>query len=141
MQNDYKRLVHTFHKSVVANFPPCEIETRENTNDSSATDWHDQSQPLYGMSIDTYPRQPLPPTQIRGKLVDLCTAEPFARERGPSGPMVTSPIFRTELLRPAPELPRPAQTLKNNFEHPRIAPDCLNTSPDSPHTQPNGLRI
>jgi hypothetical protein len=141
MQNDYKRMVHAFHKSVVAIFPPREIETRENTHDSSATNWHDQSQLLYGMSIDTYPKQPLPPTQIEGKLVDLCTAKPSARERGSFGPMVTSPIFRTELPRPAPELPHPTQTLMNNFERPRIAPDCLNTSPDSPRTQPNGPRI
>jgi hypothetical protein len=62
MQNDYKRLACAFDKSSVVNFH--EVESRANTQDSSATDWHDQSQPLYGMPIDTYPRQPLPPISI-----------------------------------------------------------------------------
>jgi hypothetical protein len=48
MQNDYKRLAHAFNKSVVTNFPSHEVETGENTRDSSATDLYDQSQPLYG---------------------------------------------------------------------------------------------
>jgi hypothetical protein len=38
MQNDYKRLACVFDKFVVANFPSHEVETRENTRDSSATD-------------------------------------------------------------------------------------------------------
>jgi hypothetical protein len=58
MQSDYKRLAHTFDKSVVANFPSHEVELGENTCDSSAADWHGQSQPLYGMPMDTYPGQP-----------------------------------------------------------------------------------
>jgi hypothetical protein len=58
MPNDYKRLVRVFDKSTVANFPSHKVESGENTRDSLAIDWHVQSQPLYGMSIDTYPRQP-----------------------------------------------------------------------------------
>jgi hypothetical protein len=58
MQNDYRRLVRAFDKSTIANFPLHEVELRENTRDSSTTGCHDQSQPLYGMSIDTYPRKP-----------------------------------------------------------------------------------
>jgi hypothetical protein len=38
MQNDYKRLARTFDKSAVTNFPTHEIESRENTRDSLATD-------------------------------------------------------------------------------------------------------
>ena len=48
MQNDYKTLVLAFDKSTVANFPSHEVESGENTCDSSATDLYDQSQPLYG---------------------------------------------------------------------------------------------
>jgi hypothetical protein len=62
MQNDYKRLVRAFDKSTVTNFPSHEVELGENTHDSSTTDCHDQSQPLYGMPMDTYPRQAQPPT-------------------------------------------------------------------------------
>jgi hypothetical protein len=58
IQKDYKRLVHAFDKSTVANFPSHKVELGENTCNSSAKGCHDQSQPLYRMSIDTYPGQP-----------------------------------------------------------------------------------
>jgi hypothetical protein len=70
--------------------------------DSSATECHDQSQPLYGMSIDTYPGQPQPLMQINNKSADLRTVEPSACEREPSGL--------------APEPPCTTQTLSDPFE-------------------------
>jgi hypothetical protein len=97
-----------FDKSTVANFPSHEVELGENTRNSSATSCHDQSQPLYGMPIDTYPKQPQPLT--RNKLADLHKSGPSARERGPSGPATAGPIF-TELPRHALEQPCTAQTL------------------------------
>jgi hypothetical protein len=62
MQEDYKRLARAFGKSHVANFPSHEGNTRENARDPSVVNWHDQSQPLYGMTIDTYLGQPHSPT-------------------------------------------------------------------------------
>jgi hypothetical protein len=38
MQNDYRRLVRTFDKSIVTNFPTHEVESGENTPDSSTVD-------------------------------------------------------------------------------------------------------
>jgi hypothetical protein len=58
MQNDYRRLVRTFDKSTVANFPSHEVELGGNTRNSLATSCHDQLQPLYGMPMDTCPEQP-----------------------------------------------------------------------------------
>jgi hypothetical protein len=58
IQKDYKRLVRALDKSTVANFPSHKVELGENTHNSSATGCHDQSQPLYGMPMDTYPEQP-----------------------------------------------------------------------------------
>jgi hypothetical protein len=58
MQDDCKRLARAFDKYVVANFPMHEVVTKENVHDSSATNWHDQSQPLYGMWMNLYPEQP-----------------------------------------------------------------------------------
>jgi hypothetical protein len=55
MQNDYRRLVRAFDKSSIANFPSHEVELGGTTRNTSATHCHDQSQPLYGMSMDTYP--------------------------------------------------------------------------------------
>jgi hypothetical protein len=57
MQKDFRWLVRAFDKPTIANFSLHEVELGENTRDSSATGCHDQSQPLYVMSIDTYPRQ------------------------------------------------------------------------------------
>jgi hypothetical protein len=76
MQDDYKSLARAFDKSVVANFPSHEIQTKKNTHDSSTANWHDQSQPLYGISMNTSPEQPQPPTQIGGKSTNLRTVGP-----------------------------------------------------------------
>jgi hypothetical protein len=89
IQKDYKRIVRAFDKSTVANFPSHEVELGENTRNASAIGCHDQSKPLYGMSMDTYLEQP----QIDSKLVDLHMSRPSARQRRPSGPTTVGPIF------------------------------------------------
>jgi hypothetical protein len=104
MQNDYRRLVHAFDKSNIANFPSHEVELGGNTRNTSATGCHDQSQPLYGMPMDTYPEQP----QIGSKPVDLHMPGPSVRERGSSGTATFGPIFN-ELPTHVPEPHRFAQ--------------------------------
>jgi hypothetical protein len=89
MQSDYRRLARAFDKSNIANFPSHEVELGGNTRNTSATSCHDQSQPLYGMPMDTYPEQP----QIGSKSADLYMPEPSAPEPGPSGPATVGPIF------------------------------------------------
>jgi hypothetical protein len=115
IQKDHKRLVRALDKSTMANLPSHEVELREYTRNSSATWCHDQSQPLYGMSIDMYLGQPQPPTHIGDKFADLRMSGPSARERGSSGPAAADPIFRSELPRPAPKPPHAVQTLDNPF--------------------------
>jgi hypothetical protein len=100
MQNDYRRLARAFDKSSIANFPSHEVELGGNTRNTSVVGCHDQSQPLYGMPMDTYPEQP----QIGSKTADLHMPGPSARERGPSGPVMVGPIFN-EVPRHAPEPP------------------------------------
>jgi hypothetical protein len=95
----------------MANLPSHEVELREYTHNSSATGCHDQSQPLYGMPMDIYPRQRQPPTHIGDKFANLRMSEPSARRCGPSGPAAADPIFRSELPRPAPKPPHAVQTL------------------------------
>jgi hypothetical protein len=104
MQNDYRRLVRAFDKSNIANFPSHEVELGGNTHNTSATGCHDQSQPLYGMPMDTYPEQP----QIGSKSADLHMPGPSARERGQSRPATVGPIFN-ELPTHVPEPHRFAQ--------------------------------
>jgi hypothetical protein len=110
IQKDYKRLVRAFDKSIVANFPSHVVELGENTCNSLATGYHDQSQPLYGMPIDTYPKQPQPPTHIDNKLADLHISGPSAREHGPSGLAMVGPIFN-ELPKYVSEPPHATQSL------------------------------
>jgi hypothetical protein len=101
MQSDYMKLVRAFDKSNIANFPSHEVELGDNTRNTSTIGCHDQSQPLYGMPMDTYPEQP----QIDSKPTNLHMPGPSARERGPSGPATAGPIFN-ELPRHAPEPPQ-----------------------------------
>jgi hypothetical protein len=115
MQNNYKRLLHAFDKSTIANFPSHEVESGKSTRDSLVTGCHDQSQPLYEMPMDTYPGQPQPRTHIGGKSTDLRRTGPCTHERGSSGPATTGLVFRNELPRPAPEPPHTAQTLNDPF--------------------------
>jgi hypothetical protein len=58
MQGDYKRQARVFDKFAITIFPSHEVETKENMHDPSAANWHDQSQPLYGMSMKSYTGQP-----------------------------------------------------------------------------------
>jgi hypothetical protein len=106
MQSDYRRLVRAFDKSNIANFPSHEVELGDNTRNTSTRGCHDQSQPLYGMPMDTYPEQP----QIDSKTADLHMSGPSARERGPSGPPTVGPIFN-ELPTHELEPPHMAQNL------------------------------
>jgi hypothetical protein len=99
MQNDYRRQVRAFDKSTIAKKILHEVELGGNTRNTSAIGCHDQSQPLYGMPMDTYPEQP----QIGSKSADLHMPSPSARERGPSGPVTAGPIFNelpTHVLEP-----------------------------------------
>jgi hypothetical protein len=89
MHNDYRRLVRGFDKSSIANFPSHKVELGGNTRNTSAICCHDQSQPLYGMSMDTYPEQ----LQIGNKSADLHMFGPSARERGPSGQPQSGPFL------------------------------------------------
>jgi hypothetical protein len=116
MQKDYRMLVRAFDKSTVTNFPSHEVELGENTRNSSATGCHDQSQPLYGMPMDTCPEQPQPPTHIGNKLADLHMSRPSAREHEPSRPTTTSPNFN-ELPRYVSEPPHVTQVL-NHLDRP-----------------------
>jgi hypothetical protein len=109
IQKDYKRIVRAFDKFNVAKYSSHEVELGKNTRNSSATGCHDQSQPLYGMPMDTYPEQP----QIGSKLTGLHMSGPSTRERGPSGPVMAGPIFN-ELPRYASEPPHVTQTLNHS---------------------------
>jgi hypothetical protein len=139
IQNDYKRLVRAFDKSTVANFPSHEVELGENTRNSSATGCHDQSQPLYGMPMDTYLEQPQPPMYIGNKLADLHMSGPSTRERGPSEPATVGPIFN-KLPRYASEPPHVTQAL-NRPDRPSAYDHERSAYPTGWSAYPTGHRV
>jgi hypothetical protein len=55
-------LARAFDKCAITDFPSRNVKTKENTHDPSATNGHEQSQPLYEMSMNTYLEQPQPHT-------------------------------------------------------------------------------
>lgn len=57
MQDDYKRLARAFDKCTIPNFPMHEVESKEKMHDSSVANCHDQSYPLYEMSMNPYSKQ------------------------------------------------------------------------------------
>lgn len=81
MQDDYKRLARAFDKSTIPNFPTHEVESKEKMHDSSAANCHDQSYPLYEISMNTYSKQQQHSAQIEGKSSNLRTTGPSTRER------------------------------------------------------------
>ena len=57
-----------FNKSIVTNFPSHDVESKENTQDSSTANGHAESQLLYEMSMNSYTGQPNPPPSAWEKL-------------------------------------------------------------------------
>jgi hypothetical protein len=64
MEETYEKMTHAFEKSIVSNFSSHEIDARTTTHQSSATNGHSQTQPSYGMMMNSYTRKPQPPPPI-----------------------------------------------------------------------------
>jgi hypothetical protein len=102
MLYDYKRLVRAFDKSTVANFPSHEVESGENTCDSSATGCHDQSQPLYMMPIEfdrlspsVQDRLSAPQSSHQAQLQKNCRTARPQRPTNPVGKHISIAVKRT----------------------------------------------
>jgi hypothetical protein len=64
VQEDYWRLARAFDKPSITSFPSHDAQTKEDPQDPSTANGHAQSQPLYGMLMNTYNGQPHPPPPI-----------------------------------------------------------------------------
>jgi hypothetical protein len=62
IEETLKKLAHTLEKSTIPSFPSHDIIV-ETSLDTSATNGPIQSQPLYGMTLNSYLGQPLPHTK------------------------------------------------------------------------------
>jgi hypothetical protein len=53
-----------FEKSAIPNFPFYDVDASNSAKNSSIANGCSQPQPLYGMLMNSYARQPQPPPQI-----------------------------------------------------------------------------
>jgi hypothetical protein len=81
-----------FDKSTITHFPSHDAETQENPQDPSATNGHAQSQPFYGMPMNSYIGQPHPPSPIWEQSVPLRTAGQFGSEARWSSPVAVGSL-------------------------------------------------
>jgi hypothetical protein len=78
-------------KSVAPSFPSYETSNRISMSNTSATNGDSQTQPLYGMSMNSYPGQVPPLSSLLGRLPPLNTVGPSELLPGPSGPYTDRP--------------------------------------------------
>ena len=69
LEESIRKLTRTLEKSVAPSFPSYETSNRISMSDTSATNGDLQTQPLYGMPMNSYPGQVPPPLSC---LADRC---------------------------------------------------------------------
>jgi hypothetical protein len=84
LEEPIRKLTRTLEKSVAPSFPSYETSNRISMSNTSATNGDLQPQPLYGMPMNSYLGQVLPPPSLLGRSAPLNTV-------GPSGPYVDRP--------------------------------------------------
>jgi hypothetical protein len=82
-------------------------------SNTSATNGDSQSQPLYGMSMKSYPGQILPSSSLLSKSAPLDTARPSELMLGPTGPYTDRPAFPAKQSGAAVGLPHGALIIEN----------------------------
>jgi hypothetical protein len=85
---DIERMAHALEKTHMPNFLSHKLGAETIAPNTSATNRFPQ--PYSGMSIDSYPGRPSPPSSLNGEST-LSTTGPSAHNRGPSGPPSDSP--------------------------------------------------
>jgi hypothetical protein len=102
VQEDYMRLARAFDKSAITHFPSHDVETKENLQDPLAANEHAQSQPLYGIPMNSCTGQTHPPPPIWEQLVPLRTTGQSSPEARRSSPTAIDSIPRYKPQRPTP---------------------------------------
>jgi hypothetical protein len=82
-------------KSVAPSFPSYETSNRISTSNASATNVDSQPQPLYDMSMNSYPGQISPLSSLLDRSTSLDMVVPFELLLELSGPYANGPAFRT----------------------------------------------
>jgi hypothetical protein len=91
LEESIRKLTRTLEKSVAPSFPSYEISNRVSMSNTSATNGDLQPQPLYGMSMNSYPGQVPPPPSLLGRSAALNTVGSSELLPGPSDPYADRP--------------------------------------------------
>jgi hypothetical protein len=78
-------MTHALENTHTPDFLSHKLGTKIAASKTSATNEASQSQPYFGMPMDSYPGRPSPPSSLNGESTQS-TAGPSAHNRGPSGP-------------------------------------------------------
>jgi hypothetical protein len=85
-----------FDKPAITSFPSHDAQTKEDPQDPLVVNEHAQSQPLYGMPMNSYNGHPHPRPPIWEQIVLLRTTRQSWLETGRSGPASVGLIPRDE---------------------------------------------
>jgi hypothetical protein len=70
LKESIRKLTRSLEKSVAPSFPSFETSNMMFVSNTSTTNGDSQPQPLYGMPMNSYPRQ-IPPSSLLGRLAPL----------------------------------------------------------------------
>ena len=93
LEESIRKLTHTLEKSVAPSFPSYETSNRISMSNTSATNGDLQTQPLYGMPMNSYPGQVPPPPSLLGRSVPLDTVGPSELLPEQCAPYTDHPTF------------------------------------------------
>jgi hypothetical protein len=106
LEESIRKLTRTLEKFVAPSFPSYETSNMISMSNTSATNGDSQPQPLYGMLMNSYPRQIPLPSSLLGRSAPLDTVGPSELLPGQSGPYADRPTFPAGQSGTAPGLPR-----------------------------------
>jgi hypothetical protein len=113
LEESIRKLTRTLEKSVAPSFPSYETSNRISMPNTSATNGDSQPQPLYGMSMNSYPGQIPPSPSLLGRSAPLDMVGPSELLPGQSGTYADRSAFPAGQSGTAPGLQRGAPIIEN----------------------------
>jgi hypothetical protein len=108
IMEDIENMTHALENTHTPDFLSHKLDTKITASKASTTNGASQSQPYYGMSMNSYPGKMLSPALLHGRSA-LNTAGQSAHDHGPSGPPTDRPTPYVGQSGVAPSLPQASQ--------------------------------
>jgi hypothetical protein len=105
---DIENMTHALENTHTPDFLSHKLDTKITASKTSATNGASQSQPYYGMSMNSYPGKMLSPALLHGRSA-LGTAKQSTHDHGSSGPPTDRPTPYVGQSGVAPSLPQASQ--------------------------------